>query len=42
MKVGGPGTVIDVPLAHKDNIWSFPHWDTMSIVVKMVQILVNL
>ena len=31
MKVGGPGTVIDVPLAHKDDIWSFPHWDTMSI-----------
>ena len=31
MKIGGPGTVIDVPLAHKDDIWSFPHWDTMSV-----------
>ena len=31
MKTGGPGTVIDVPLAHKDDIWSFPHWDTISV-----------
>jgi hypothetical protein len=25
VKIGGPGTSIDVPLAHKDNIWSFDH-----------------
>ena len=31
IKVGGAETVIDVPLAHKDDIWSFPHWDTMSV-----------
>jgi hypothetical protein len=31
VKIGGPGTSIDVPLAHKDNIWSFDHLDTMTI-----------
>jgi hypothetical protein len=33
VKIGGPGTSIDVPLAHKDNIWSFDHLDTITIVV---------
>jgi amino acid synthesis protein len=31
VKIGGPGTSIDVPLAHKDNIWSFDHLDTVTI-----------
>ena len=31
VKIGGPGTAIDVPLAHKDNIWSFDHLATMTI-----------
>jgi hypothetical protein len=32
VKIGGPGTSIDVPLAHKDNIWSFDHLDTVTIL----------
>jgi Amino acid synthesis len=31
VKIGGPGVSIDVPLAHKDNIWSFDHLDTATI-----------
>ena len=31
VKIGGPGTAIDVPLAHKDNIWSFDHLDTITV-----------
>jgi hypothetical protein len=31
VKIGGPGTSIDVPLAHKDNIWSFDHLATITI-----------
>ena len=31
IKIGGPGTAIDVPLAHKDNIWSFDHLDTVTV-----------
>src|SRR5262249_12156367 len=31
VKIGGPGTSIDVPLAHKDNIWSFDHLATLTI-----------
>ena len=33
VKIGGPGTTIDVPLAHKDNIWAFDYLDTMTISV---------
>lgn len=33
VKIGGPGISIDVPLAHKDNIWSFDHLDTATISV---------
>jgi hypothetical protein len=29
-KIGGLGASIDVPLAHKDNIWSFDHLDTFT------------
>jgi hypothetical protein len=31
IKIGGPGTSIDVPLAHKDNIWLFDYLDTITI-----------
>jgi hypothetical protein len=31
VKIGGPGTTIDVPLAHKDNIWSFDYLDTVTV-----------
>src|SRR5262249_35591897 len=31
VKIGGPGTSVDVSLAHKDNIWSFDHLATMTI-----------
>jgi len=33
VKVGAPGAVIDVPLGHKDEAWSFDHFDTMSLMV---------
>jgi hypothetical protein len=33
VKIGGPGMSIDVPLAHKDNIWSFDHLDTATVSV---------
>lgn len=33
VKIGGPGTAIDMPLGHKDNPWSFDHFDTMTISV---------
>ena len=32
-KVGPPGTAIDVPLGHKDEPFSFPHFDTMTLLV---------
>lgn len=33
VKLGGPGTAIDLPLGHKDNPWSFDHFDTMTLMV---------
>jgi len=33
VKIGGPGTTIDVPLAHKDNIWAFDYLDTVTVSV---------
>ena len=33
VKVGGPGITIDLPLGHKDNPWSFDHFDTMSLTI---------
>jgi hypothetical protein len=30
-KVGGPGTVIDVPLAHKDALYVRSHYDTVTV-----------
>jgi len=32
-KVAAPGSLVDVPLGHKDNVWSFDHFDTMSVCV---------
>jgi len=32
-KVAGTGTPIDVPLGHKDEAWSFDHFDTMTVMV---------
>ena len=32
-KVAGAGTIIDVPLAHKDEIWSFDELDTLTVMV---------
>lgn len=34
VKVASAGARIDVPLAHKDNIWSFDHLDTMTVAVE--------
>jgi hypothetical protein len=33
VKVGPAGTTIDIPLGHKDEPWSFDHFDTMSVAV---------
>jgi hypothetical protein len=33
VKVAAAGTLIDVPLAHKDNIWAFDYLDTMTVMV---------
>lgn len=33
VKLGGPGALLDVPLGHKDDVWSFDHFDTLTIAV---------
>ena len=33
VKIGPPGTMIDIPLGHKDDAWSFDHFDTLSLCV---------
>ena len=33
VKVAAAGTPIDVPLGHKDNAWSFDHFDTLTLMV---------
>lgn len=33
VKVASVGAMIDIPLGHKDAAWSFPHFDTMTIMV---------
>ena len=30
-KIGGPGTIIDCPLHHKDDMWKFSHFDSMEV-----------
>ncbi len=32
-KVAGAGESIDLPLGHKDEAWSFDHFDTMTVMV---------
>ena len=32
VKVGAAGSSIDVPLGHKDDAWSFDHFDAMTVV----------
>src|SRR5580693_1892849 len=33
VKVAAPGAILDVPLGHKDESWSFPHFDTITVSV---------
>jgi hypothetical protein len=33
VKVAAVGASIDVPLGHKDEAWSFDHFDTMTVMV---------
>ncbi|NBC96512.1 MAG: amino acid synthesis family protein [Deinococcus-Thermus bacterium] len=33
VKVAAPGTAIDVPLGHKDEAWSFDHFDSWTLTV---------
>src|SRR5580692_3885243 len=33
VKVAAAGAVLDVPLGHKDDTWSFPHFDTITVSV---------
>ncbi len=33
VKIGSAGASIDLPLGHKDNPWSFDHFDTMTLSV---------
>ena len=30
-KIGGPGTEIDCPVHHKDDAWTFSHFDSMAV-----------
>jgi Amino acid synthesis len=32
-KIGGVNAVIDIPLGHKDDVWSFDQIDTLSVMV---------
>lgn len=33
VKVAAAGTPLDLPLGHKDSVWSFDHFDTMTVMV---------
>jgi Amino acid synthesis len=33
VKIAAPGTTLDVPLGNKDDSWSFPHFDTITVSV---------
>ncbi len=33
VKVAATGAVLDVPLGHKHDSWSFPHFDTITVSV---------
>jgi len=33
VKVGAAGVALDVPLGHKDDVWSFDHFDTLTVSI---------
>jgi len=33
VKVGAAGAAIDIPLGHKDDPWSFPHFDAVTVML---------
>jgi hypothetical protein len=33
VKVAAAGAMLDVPLGHKDDTWSFPHFDTVTVCI---------
>jgi hypothetical protein len=33
VKVGVAGVALDVPLGHKDDVWSFDHFDTLTVSI---------
>ncbi|OUS04959.1 peptide synthetase [Rhodobacterales bacterium 52_120_T64] len=33
VKIAAVGTPIDIPLGHKDEAWSFDHFDTMTVMI---------
>ena len=33
VKLAAPGTSLDLPLGHKDNVWSFDHFDTVTVAI---------
>lgn len=33
VKVGAAGAALDVPLGHKDDMWSFDHFDTLTVSI---------
>jgi hypothetical protein len=33
VKVAAAGAALDVPLGHKDDAWSFDHFDTITVMV---------
>jgi len=33
VKIASAGTALDMPLGHKDEAWSFDHFDTMTLCV---------
>lgn len=33
VKIGGPGASIDIPLGHKDDVWSFDEIDTLTVTI---------
>jgi hypothetical protein len=33
VKVAAPGAILDVPLGHKDESWSFAHFDTVTVSI---------
>jgi hypothetical protein len=33
VKLAAPGAILDVPLGHKDDAWSFAHFDTVTVSI---------